>query len=343
MTGGTADKNNTRMPRALNEQGESMAGMQERENEAPFVRRITTPVEPAEDVEEKADKPGRGGRPKLTAEDVEARFTVRREERRARKAEKPPREMGKLVRVVVASGLGLGIIALGMGLNAAEAQFRAETSSNDSKIASLMGAISAVVPEEGGEAVRGLSEGLAAAQKRSNDLAAAEQRFAQIAWEGNRDSRTDDGRPAGAVLRALEHRREMAAFFEPASFVLTDEQAYSFRTEDLTGPGKIDPRQPWFSAYETPPKAGGGPTAASPESYVWKTVSVAPSGTPGVFSVVWANTDTGTGELLAWATARYSVESDAFNTLAVHRTTQGDSRQLRAETTATDETKGVKA
>lgn len=281
---------------------------------------------------------------KVTAEDVEARFAARRAERSARKAEKPPREMAKLVRLAVASGMGLGIAGFALGLNAAGTEYRASVSANESKIASILEAVNTVSPEAGeGETTQTLEAGLTAAQARSNELAAAEQRFAEIAWDRNAEPAAGDGTPGDAALRSLEHRRVMAAFFSPDALLLTDAQAYSFRTEGLLDPGKIDPRQAWFIGYEPSGEPGKPRTALPPASYAWKAVSVTPSGTPGVFSVVWANTDTGTGDLLAWATARYSVDTDRFNMLAVHTTTVGESLQLSAETTETDIPEGVNA
>ena len=137
----------------------------------------------------------------------------------------------------------------------------------------------------------------------------------------------------------------LAGFFAPESLLLTDAQAYSFRTEDLLGPGRIDPRQPWFTRYDPAGDTGTPRSASDPKSYTWKTVSVALSGSPRLMSVVWTNTDSGTGELLAWATARYSVETNTFKTLSVNRTTRGDSQQLKPETTSATPatTKGAKA
>lgn len=285
----------------------------------------------------------RTGKQKVTAEELEARFTARKAERTARKAEKPRREMGQLVRTVVASAMGVGIAGFTLGLNAANTQYHADVSANESKIASILEAVRTVSPEQEGETEGTLKAALEAAQTRSDQLAESEQRFAEIAWEGNTEPAASDGTPGNAALRSLEHRRVMAEYFSPEALLLTDAQAYSFRTEGLLDPGKIDPRQAWFVGYEPGSTPGQPRTAMSPTRYAWKTASVAPSGTPGVFSVVWTNTDTATGDLLSWATARYSVDANRFNTLAVHTTTLGETRQMQAETTETDVAEGVNA
>ncbi|MCB5280369.1 hypothetical protein [Arthrobacter sp. ES1] len=323
-------------------------------NWAPVVRRVPpaaagassevkSPVWPT-----KTGKPTIAPRTKVTAEDVEAKFTALLAERHARqerKATREPRRMGTLVRAVVASAMGVGIIGFGLGISAANTQHAADLKANQGKEAPVSGALAGVSPDSGKDTPQKLTGVLAAARKRSDELAAAQQEFAGIAYAGNAEPGTNDGRPKPAVLKSLEHRRVLAGFFAPESLLLTDAQAYSFRTEDLLGPGRIDPRQPWFSRYE--PAAGGTGTArnpADPKSYTWKTASVTLSGTPGVMSVVWTNTDAGTGELLAWATARYSVDANTFRTLSVNKTTRGDSQQLKPQTAVVTPatTKGAK-
>jgi hypothetical protein len=277
---------------------------------------------------------------------MEAKFTELLAKRQVRKAAPAPRSMGTLIRAVAASAMGLGIIGFGLGINAANVQHAADLKANQDKAESLTGVLEAVSPDSGKDTPQKLTTGLAAAQKRSDELAAAQQEFAVIAYAGNAEPGTNDGRPKPAVLKSLEHRKVLAGFFAPESLLLTDAQAYSFRTEDLLGPGRIDPRQPWFTRYEPAPgTTGAARNASDPERYAWKTVSVTLSGSPGVMSVVWTNTDAGTGELLAWATARYSADTNTFRTLTVNRTTRGDSQQLKPETTAATPatTKGAKA
>lgn len=316
-----------------------MVEKQELNDGPPVVRRVTPatgaaspekgPAEPMKTV-----KPALAPRKKVTAEDVEAKFTALRGERRARKAARAPRRMGSLVRVVVASTLGAGIIGCGLGISAANDQHASDVKANQSKLASLTGALGSVPPDSGKDTAPELAGALAAAQRRSDQLAAAQQEFAAIAYAGNAEPGTNDGRPKQAVLKSLEHRKVLAEFFAAESMLLTDAQAYSFRTEDLLGPGRIDPRQSWFTRYE-PAGGAGARKAADPRSYAWKTASVTLSGTPGIMSVVWTNTDAGSGELLAWASARYSVDSNTFRALSVNLTTLGDSHQLKPVTAET--------
>jgi hypothetical protein len=283
-------------------------------------------------------------RKKITPEEVEAKFAAARAEREARRANSGPRDMGKLVRVVIASALGVGIVGFSLGINNASAQHTVVVETNTNKEAALTGALEELPPAAGGDTAQELADSLAVAQQRSDQLAAAQQQFAGIAYAGNDDPATNDGRPKPSVPASLEHRRTIAGFFSPESLVLTDAEAYTFRTEDLLGPGRIDPRQPWFTKYEpvaetdTANGADSGTESSTvrkvmdPASYIWKTASVTLSGTPDVMDVLWTNTDTKTGELLAWATARYSAESNTFRNLSVSTTTRGDSFQLKVGT-----------
>lgn len=290
-----------------------------------------------------AAKPQDNRRPKVTAEDVAADFAARRAERQARRDAREPRQMGRLVRIVAASAMGVGIIGFAVGASAAERQYASDAAANRDKVASLSGALAALSPADGEDPVQTLVDGLSAAQARSDELAAGQQRFSVIAHEGNSDPGTNDGRPKASVLKSLEQRRALEGFFAPESLVLTEAEAYTFRTEDLLGPGRIDPRLPWFTRYEPAGGDAAASKASDPEGYSWETASVALSGTPGLFNVVWTNTDTGTGELLSWATAGYSAETGTFQDLVVYRTTLGEKQQLKPATAGTATTEGADA
>lgn len=283
-------------------------------------------------------------RKKITPEEVQARFAASRAKREAREAERTPRDMRKLVRAVVASAMGVGIVGFSLGISTASEQHTAVVTTAENRATALTGAIEELMPAEGEDTKQELVDDLARAQQRSDDLAAAQQLFAQIAFGGNTEPGTNDGRPKQSVLAAIEHRRTLAEYFAPESLVLTDDEAYTFRTEDLLGPGRIDPRQDWFTRYEPLTEEDtaeaaedtDGETATGavqgvmdPTGYAWRTASVTLSGTPDVMVVLWTNTDTETGELLAWATARYSVESNTFRSLVVNTTTRGDVFQLK--------------
>lgn len=297
-----------------------------------------TPTSGEEVREEPAGSRRYANRRKVTADEIQAGWSERLARRRERRQQRDPRKAGRLGRTLTASALGVGILALALGFSEADSRYEAAVSANEGTLNALEGALESLNPEDGVATGTELADDLAAARVRSDELAAAQSRFAAIAFEGNSEPSTNDGRPNPAVLRALEHRRELAGFFDPGALILSDAEAYSFRTEDLLGQDRIDPRQPWFTRYES---AGDGSAqkAASPDSYAWQTVSVTPSGTPGVLEVVWTTADSTTGELLAWATARYTADTGVFGNLTVQQTIRGDSQSLRVQTTAAEATK----
>lgn len=293
--------------------------------------------EPGEGVTAAAPK-----RTKLSAEDMEAKFAARRAERHARTAGRPPGELNKLVRGGVAAMLGVGLIGMALGMSGAASSHEAAVAANESKIVSLQDAVASLAPEAGGETSEALASGLEETLKRSDELAAAQQQFAVIAHAGNDEPGTGDGRPKDSALKALDHRKALAAFFAPQALTLSDAEAYSFRTENLLGPGDMDPRLPWYMRYEATGDQGSNQKVADPAGYSWRTASVDLSGTPGVMTVVWTNTDSQSGDLLAWTTARYDTESSTFSSFSFYKTTRGESQQLQVGT-AGDETQGVDA
>jgi hypothetical protein len=247
--------------------------------------------------------------------------------------------MDTLFRGVLASLLGIGIIGTATALGAANAEYSAESATNQGEHETFEGALEELTPEEGVASGQAVVEALAAAQARSAELATAQQGFAAIAYEANAEPDRGDGTPKAAVLKSLEHRKVIVGFFAPTSLLLSEEDAYSFRTNELVDAGQIDPRQPWFTRYETGAD-GVSQQLAAPESYAWETASVQPSGRPDVVDVVWTNTDVVTGELLSWAEAQYSAETGLFSELEVSMTTQGAAQQLKASTITTESTEG---
>ncbi|KIA73396.1 hypothetical protein ANMWB30_23230 [Arthrobacter sp. MWB30] len=329
------------------DEGTGLMGEQPVIGEDPAVQRVGR-VEPASPEIASESKAKQARRQRITAEDIEARFAARRDQRQARGAKRPV-DLKALFRGVVVAVLGLGVIAFGLGISSAGEHHAAEVKSNNTKEGTLQGALARLGPEKASTdtavgATPQISGDLAAARKRGDELAVAQQEFAAIYFAGNAEPSANNGTPKPSVLRALDHRKALAGFFAPGALVLTDAQAYSFKTEDLLAPGKIDPRMAWFTRYESPVARGATPQkVADPAGYAWKTASVGLSGTPGVMTVVWTNTDLKSGELLAWATARYSVDEDTFDALSVTTTTQGESQQRKADTTTPATAKGAKA
>ncbi|MFG2684021.1 hypothetical protein, partial [Streptomyces sp. NPDC048392] len=139
-------------------------------------------------------------------------------------------------------------------------------------------------------------------------------------------TRPNNGAPNKAALEIIKHRRDMAPLFSRDSFLVSDKEAYS--TSSLTpfdATTEIDPRHAWYIRYD-------GQNAAAPSTYAWKVETVMPdlsvkdgSGATNQAKVVWLCRDTKSGEVLAWASARYvrNGTAGAFDHLALVVTAAG--------------------
>lgn len=299
------------------------------EGKTPHVRRVQGGVEPT--VKRKKLKDFLPEQEKVTAEDVAASFAARKTKREQKREERPVRKVSSLVTGVLVVALGAGILGFGTGLSRLDVDHGVAVQTNIDKKADLEGTLLTLRPVEEETLSKTLAEDLNTTRERAIALAKAEQGFAEIAYEGNSEPNLNDGRPNPSILKSLEHRKELTGFFAPASLWLSDADAYGFRTQDLLEPGQIDPRQPWFIKYDQ--GEGSAETkrkAASPESYGWKVASVDLSDTPGLMVVIFTNVDKNTGDLLAWASTRYSVKENTFSNLSVRRSTIGDRHSLKA-------------
>lgn len=289
-------------------------------DEAPHVRRVSPQQESVEPIV-KAKKPPRE---KLTGEDVEARFKEFGARLAEKKAGRPVRSMGGLVKTVTACALGLGIVLCGVGLSNANDSHQAESKVVAGQISTVEGSLLETIPAKDLVVAEVLTKDLTQARERSDALAKIQSDFATIAYAGNDDPPVADGLPNVSLLKSLEHGRASVDFFTPESLLLSDDQAYVFRTNDVLGAGRIDPRTSWFIAYDISAETGKN-KASDPGSYGWKTASVMPSTAPGVVAVTWTNVDAD-GNLLAWAAAKYENKSGLFSGFRLNTTTTGDIR-----------------
>jgi hypothetical protein len=137
------------------------------------------------------------------------------------------------------------------------------------------------------------------------------------------------------MLAVAEHRRALAPYFSPKSYLVDDAEAYRWSTVDSFDAGtEIDPRYAWYVRYD-------GQTADDPGTYRWKLETVLPdlkrssAAVPTDSArVVWLCRDTATGEVLAWANGhyRYDGKTGVFDELEVVVTVAGAQYRLTAVT-----------
>lgn len=264
---------------------------------------------------------------KVTGAELEERFAGWRMHRRERVRARGPDDNARLIRHGVTAVMGIGILALVVATGVAGESFKVGTVDNEAQIVQLKGhlgdARTMPVKADAGAQLSKLTEAAAAAATK---VATGEQTFATLYHEAGVQPSPNDGAPNQATLEIIKHRRDMAALFSKDSFTVSDMEAYS--TSSLTpfdGTTEIDPRHAWYIRY-------AGPNAASPSTYAWKVETVMPdlsvkdgSGATNQAKVVWLCRDTKSGEVLAWASARYvrSGTTGAFDHLALVVTAAG--------------------
>ncbi|MFD4475826.1 hypothetical protein ACFWPU_06890 [Streptomyces sp. NPDC058471] len=266
-------------------------------------------------------------RKKVTGAELEERFAGWTMRQRERVQVRTPEDNARLIRRSVTAVMGVGILALVVATGVAGESFKASTADTEARIVQLKGQLadaqSTPVTADTAADLSKLTEAAAADAKK---VATGEQAFAALFRQASVQPSPNNGAPNKATLEIIKHRRDMAPLFSKDSFLVSDKEAYS--TSSLTpfdATTEIDPRYAWYIRYD-------GQNAAAPSTYAWKVETVMPdlsmknvSGVTNQAKVVWLCRDTKSGEVLAWASARYvhSGTTGAFDHLALVVTAAG--------------------
>ncbi|MEU9267161.1 hypothetical protein AB0E04_17155 [Streptomyces sp. NPDC048251] len=246
-------------------------------------------------------------RKKVTGAELEERFAGWTMRQREKVQVRTPEDNAHLIRRSVTAVMGVGILALVVATGVAGESFKVSTADNEAQIVQLKGQLddaqSTPVKADAGAQLSRLTEAAAADAKK---VATGEQAFATLYHQASVQPSPNNGAPNQATLEIIKHRRDMAPLFSKDSFLVSDKEAYS--TSSLTpfdATAEIDPRHAWYIRYD-------GQNAAAPSTYAWKAETVMPdlsmkkvSGMTNQAKVVWLCRDTESGEVLAWASARY--------------------------------------
>ncbi|MFM9539893.1 hypothetical protein [Streptomyces turgidiscabies] len=260
-------------------------------------------------------------RKKVTGAELEERFAGWTMLQREKVQVRTPEDNSRLIRRSVTAVMGVGILALVVATGVAGESFKASTADNEAQIVQLKGQLddarSTPAPGDDGAQLSRLTEAAAADAKK---VATGEQAFATLYHQAGVQPSPNNGAPNQATLEIIKHRRDMASLFSKDSFLVSDKEAYS--TSSLTpfdATTEIDPRHAWYIRYD-------GQNAAAPSTYAWKVETVMPdlsmqnvSGVTNQAKVLWLCRDTKSGEVLAWASARYvhNGTTGAFGHLAL--------------------------
>ncbi|MGO4460074.1 hypothetical protein AB4039_22665 [Streptomyces sp. M-16] len=264
---------------------------------------------------------------KVTGVELEERFAGWMTRQREKGQARAPADNARLLRRGVTAVMSAGILALVVAAGVTGESFKATTADNEARIVRLKeqldDAQSTPVNADAGAQLSKLAEAAAADAKK---VAAGEQTFATLYHQASVQPSPNNGAPNQATLEIVEHRRDLAPLFGKDSFLVSDKEAYS--TSSLTpfdATTEIDPRHAWYIRYD-------GEKAADPSTYAWKVETVTPdlsvkggSGATNQARVVWLCRDTTSGEVLAWASARYvrNGTAGAFDHLALVVTAAG--------------------
>ncbi|MFD7853430.1 hypothetical protein ACFV6B_03925 [Streptomyces microflavus] len=266
-------------------------------------------------------------RTKVTGAELEERFTGWTIAKRERVQARSQEDKARLIRRSVTAVMGLAVLSLVVAAGVGGESFRASTADNKVQIMQLKGhlndAQSTPLKEDAGGQLLKLTE---AAAGDAEKVASGEQTFAALYHQAGVQPSPRNGAPNQATLEIIEHRRGMARLFSKGSFVVSDKEAYSTSSlMPFDATTEIDPRHAWYIRYD-------GQNAAAPSTYGWQVETVMPdlsakdgSGTTNQAKVVWLCRDTKSGEVLAWASARYvrTGAKGAFDNLALVVTAAG--------------------
>ncbi|MFD2794663.1 hypothetical protein ACFS27_13985 [Promicromonospora vindobonensis] len=262
----------------------------------------------------------------FTGAELESRFAGWA--KRQRETAALTREAGpRVFRHSLVALMGLGLLALVVAAGVTGERYDAARAQNEAQIVDLEELLTRTEADgQGGDAAGQLSALIEAAAADAEQVATAQQTFAELYREASTQPGPNNGAPNRAMLNIAEHRRRLAPLFSHSSYLVQDEQAYSWSTAtSFDATSEIDPRYAWYIRYE-------GPDAADPRAYTWVLEAALPdvdsldtSGVTDRAQAVWLCRDAATDEVLAWASARYTHDgtAGAFDRLEVVTTAAG--------------------
>ncbi|QNE18084.1 hypothetical protein F1D05_09540 [Kribbella qitaiheensis] len=279
---------------------------------------------PADDVPTAA-KAGNG---KLTGADLEKQFTnwsVRRRDRRTeRAAARTPEIRAQAARSGIAVMLGLALAATAVVSAVSRTAYEHQAAANAARIDALQNQTpgTATAPASPVKPVdaTALATLSARASQAAREVADKQQDYAVLFRAVNNAPSAGNGSPSETVLKTVSHRKALARYWDPKSFVVEDSLAYAFTTTPYFGRDEIDPRFPWYVRYD-------GLKVSDPRSYSWTVESVMPTiDAPGTARVVWVNRNLH-ATVLAWASAVYTDSTRVFSRLDLVVTAAGGPHQ----------------
>lgn len=249
---------------------------------------------------------------------LEAKFDGWTTARRKKKAASTSEMKGRSARRIVGVGLGLALAGMAVFTSLSTSAFEQQSAKNAAEIAQLQASAEQEQEQQSAKPID--TAAIAALSSRASEAAtkvAEEQQAYAALYAAMNDAKSNgNGTPSAEELAAAGHRKDLAAAWDPASFVVDPKLAYVWTTTPYFSRDQIDPRFPWYVRFD-------GLKASDPKTYAWSVKSVMPKlDAPGTVRVVWACAQQDS-TVLAWASATYTDATGTFGELDVVTTAKG--------------------
>ena len=262
-----------------------------------------------------------------TGAELESRFDDWSIRQREKIDARTPEDYARVLRRGLAAVMAVGVLALVVATGVTGERYDANRAFNEARMIELEAQVAeAETVPQGTDLAEQMSALTKAAAADAEQVARAQQTFAELHHEASSQPGPNNGAPNRAMREIAEHRRQLASLFSESSYLVEDEEAYSWSTAtSFDATSEIDPRYAWYVRYD-------GQDAADPGTYMWSLETVMPdldsqeaAGATNRAQVVWLCRDAVTGEVLAWATARYTDDgtTGTFDELDVVTTATG--------------------
>ncbi|WP_394941124.1 hypothetical protein [Psychromicrobium sp. YIM B11713] len=242
---------------------------------------------------------------------LEAKFDgwikARSEKKAARTSEMKSRSARRVI------GVGLGCVLAGMAAltSLATSALDQQSVKNAAEISQLQSTAGEAQEQQSAKPIEAAA--IAAlttrASKAATKVAEGQQAYAVLYAAMNNVKSKGNGTPSVEALAIAKHRKDLAAAWDTASFVVDPKLAYAWTTVPYFLRDQIDPRFPWYVRFD-------GLKASDPKTYAWNVKSVMPKlDAPGTVRVVWACAQQDS-TVLAWASAIYTDYTDKVGTFS---------------------------
>lgn len=255
------------------------------------------------------------GRSKLDADSIAAQRNSRREEKaKLLEDQVGPSKSRKVVTMVAAGAMIVGVLALASGYSNAQSSFDSEFASNARHIGVLQAEVDSLTKtlalnKDTGELSANIAADAALAREYGDRVAGIQNDINAKLYAGSKEPTTSNGAPSKGALAAIELRRGIGELYAPDSLILDESVAYGTGSSTGLTDGQGDPRLPWFTKMVP---GDNGFDVASADTYRWAVESVMPIDDDArSFIVMWSAYDDD-GSLLAWAESTYSADEKRF-------------------------------